>query len=125
MHYTQRFMPDRGKMCGMICERQSDKFAFLVSDVMGTAPNLAWPWLPSCIVSEAPELDTLTHLSTWWLWVAKCGKQKEFQIHMEADRKPSQRMRFGKLTLLGLYNVILFFFFFIQPCLRPWNSDCS
>lgn len=77
---------------------------------MGTALNLAWPWLPSCIVSEAPELDTLTHLSTWWLWVAKCGKQKEFQIHMEADRKPSQRMRFGKLTLLGLYNVILFFF---------------
>lgn len=47
-----------------------------MSDVMGTALNLAWPWFPSCIVSEAPELDTLTHLSTWWLWVAKRGKQK-------------------------------------------------
>lgn len=81
-----------------------------MADVMGTALDLAWPWLPSCIVSEAPELDTLTRLSTWWLWVAKCGEQKEFQIHMEADRKPSQRMRFDKLTLLGLYNVILFYF---------------
>lgn len=116
-------MPNRGKMCGMICERKSDKFAFCVwCNGNCSEPGLAVASFLHCFWSSwARHAYPPLHMVALGCQMWKTKRVPDPYGSWQKTFSKDEVWQTDFARPLQCYSV----FFFIQPCLRPWNSDCS
>lgn len=123
VHKNQCFMPNHGKMCGMICESKSNKFVFYVwRNGSYSEPGVAVASFMCCLWSSwvrhtYPPLHGDSGLPNVKEGVP--GPYGSWQKTWAFSKDEVWQTDFA--VPLQHYFIL----FYIQPCLRAWNSDCT